>query len=408
MSLLSVGLPGTWGGRLSASRIMRASVASRLAILAVLLGSTALGDPESHADAHWIGLAAYAGLVFALTRGTTSTSRMLFAIDVAFACYVVIEHAAVSRIGSIGGDVSSQLPALLLLLSTALEGRARRTLLLGVTVATAQGAAAIIAAARGAGSSEIAHLAVASSAYVVSLGFVLEGVARLRESIAAALAAEREREFLARFVPPGTGEVRTGLMLGHACLLAVDVRGFSDLTRRHSLSEVACWLLSVRRMVNEAVAAEGGTVDKYVGDGIITHFTEGSPAEQAYAAWQAVERIQRELAVSNEDRCSAGLEPLKLSFALHAGAVLSGVLDDGLRAEMTMLGAPMNALARIEKRAKAEGAEILASKRFARLLGRPVPISARLPRGPNDEDTPDVIEMFGTSSGRVRSASGGR
>jgi hypothetical protein len=40
---------------------------------------------------------------------------------------------------------------------------------------------------------------------------------------------------------------------------------------------------------------------------------------------------------------------------------LAGVFDDGLRAEFTVLGAPMNALPRIERRAKEKNVDVVAS-----------------------------------------------
>ena len=63
--------------------------------------------------------------------------------------------------------------------------------------------------------------------------------------------------------------------------------------------------------------------------------------------------------------------------ALHAGDLLVGVFDDGVRAEYTVLGPAMNALSRIEARAKAAEIEIAASGDFLALAGGPLPAGIR-------------------------------
>lgn len=387
----------------------RARVASRLAILAVLVAAGLLGDGSGHAHSHWLGLLAYAVASAVLIRSGGAAGLPLLALDIVLASYVLIEHGIVAPVGVVAGDGSSQLPAMLLLLSTGLDGNRRRTVAFGVVVAGAHIAAIAVAGARGADAGQLGHLSVALVAYAVAVAFVVEGVGRLRRSHLAALRSEKERSFLSRFVPPGTRRSdENDLRPRHVCLLAVDVRGFSELTRRHAAADVARWLLAVRRIVNEAVAAEGGIVDKYVGDGVIARFTEGRPTEQAVMARRAVDRVRARLAEANEDRAAAGLQPLRLSFALHAGTVLVGMLDDGLRAEITVLGAPMNALARIEGRAKSDGVEILASKRFARLLGVHARADARLPRREGDFETPDVIALDDARTPSLRLAVGRR
>ena len=63
--------------------------------------------------------------------------------------------------------------------------------------------------------------------------------------------------------------------------------------------------------------------------------------------------IRRRMAALNAARAREGLFTLRLVVALPAGDLLVGVFDDGVRAEYTVLGPAMNALARIETQAKA-------------------------------------------------------
>ena len=59
--------------------------------------------------------------------------------------------------------------------------------------------------------------------------------------------------------------------------------------------------------------------------------------------------------------------------ALHAGELLVGIFDDGVRAEYTVLGPAMNTLARLEARTKAANLDIAASGEFLRLTGPILP-----------------------------------
>ncbi len=153
------------------------------------------------------------------------------------------------------------------------------------------------------------------------------------------------------------------------------------------------WLLAVRALAHAAVTGRGGLVDKYVGDGVLAQFVDGAPAEQAAAALACMREIEARMHAMNEARRREGLPALALTASLHAGEVLVGVLDDGWRAEFTVLGPAMNALARVEARAKRENLAVAVSKRVMRLLGPDAPAGRRLPRRPGEEDCPDLFGL---------------
>lgn len=313
--------------------------------------------------------------------------------------YVLGEHLLIAGPDAAAADAVTQMPALLLLLANALTLNLGRTATFAFLVSVSWTAAIAVGHLTGlAGASIIGHQVLGLAAFLAASAFVLNGVARLRRAVAAAIESERKHAFLSRFVPPGTSDAEgwSGLRARHACLLAVDIRGFSELTRTHPSPDVLRWLLQVRATVNACVTEMGGVVDKYVGDGVLAQFFEGDTRHQAGAALASVRRIRSALYDLNRSRDSDGLPPIRLVTALHAGTVLAGVLDDGLRAELTVLGPAMNALSRIERRAKDEHVDVLASKRFARLLGPDLLKELelrRLPRKAADEDAPDVVVL---------------
>ncbi|WP_279360034.1 adenylate/guanylate cyclase domain-containing protein [Methylobacterium indicum] len=379
-------------------------LAMRLVMLLVLAVSAHLSDGVLHAGSHWFILGGYAvsSLWLAATarrRGGARLAWIATLLDAALAAYIVLEYMmAATEVADEPGTMASRLPAFLLLLESGLTLRPRHTAVFAALVA------GVWSGALGLGLLD-PHLGLPPAgpnvfgllSFLVAAAFVIEGALRLRRGVATMLRLEHERATLARFVPAGIDLVRrdgpTALQPRHACLLALDIRGFSALTRRWGEARVLDWLLAVRALAHAAVTGRGGLVDKYVGDGVLAQFVDGAPAEQAAAALACMREIEARMHAMNEARRREGLPALALTASLHAGEVLVGVLDDGWRAEFTVLGPAMNALARVEARAKRENLAVAVSKRVMRLLGPDAPAGRRLPRRPGEEDCPDLFGL---------------
>ena len=376
------------------------------ALVFLLLAAVGIGEPDP-GHVHWMALAGYAAATacLALRRRGRPLSRRLgwtsTILDAALALFLIGEHGAALRSGAAstpGGDVVSQLPAFLFLLQSGLTLDLRRTVALAGLVAT--GWLALLAADAG-HATALGYQVYGLLAFAVAALFVVDGVQRLRASVDEAVRAEAERSRLARFLPAEAAgragpEDAEEVRQRHAAMLAVDVRGFSALTRARGAAAVVPWLLEARAIVHRAVTRQGGFVDKYLGDGVLAHFMDGPADAQARAALDAALDLRRRFSDWNRDRIRDGLPPMRVSTALHAGEVLAGVFDDGLRSEFTVLGPAMNALSRIERRAKDDGLDLIASKRFARLLPpsarRDVSIG-RLARRIEDRDAPDMVQL---------------
>jgi adenylate cyclase len=110
---------------------------------------------------------------------------------------------------------------------------------------------------------------------------------------------------------------------------------------------------------------------------VLVQFVVGRPDAQARAALACALSIRGRIAAVNAAQAAEGLFTLRVVVALHAGDLLVGVFDDGVRAEYTVLGPAMNALSRIEARAKAAEIEVAASGDFLDLIGGPLPAGVR-------------------------------
>lgn len=383
----------------------RALLAPRVLIF-LLLAVIGISEPDA-GHVHWLVLIGYGAATAGLAlrhRGRPLSQRLGWVatlLDAALALFLLGEHSLLLQAGHIptpGGNVANQLPAFLFLLQSGLTLDLRRIVVLAGLIAA--GWCGLLVAVAG-NTTALGHQIYGLLAFVVAALFVVDGVQRLQTSVDDAIRAEAERARLARFLPfEATGLSGLGAANStryrHAVMLAVDVRAFSAMTRQHGAAAVVPWLLDVRAIVHQAVTQHGGFVDKYLGDGILAHFLEGSPESQARAALAAASALQDRLFTWNRDRFLEGLPPLRVSTVMHAGGVLAGVFDDGQRSEFTVLGPAMNALSRIERRAKDDGLDLLVSKRFARLLDRTVLGNfrcSRLARRSDDRDAPDMIRL---------------
>ena len=183
-----------------------------------------------------------------------------------------------------------------------------------------------------------------------------ELLARIRTHVTMA----RTHQALRRFVPQGALEI-----LGHEnvvdvrlgdtteCNLAVlfsDVRGFSALSEARTPAEVFALLNECYARLGPKVRAEGGFVDKYIGDGMMALFPKGPEA-----AIRAAIAMQRTL-----EKDVAG-ESLRIGVGIHAGPTLLGTLGEADRFDATVISDTVNVASRIEGASKQLGAKLLVS-----------------------------------------------
>lgn len=132
-------------------------------------------------------------------------------------------------------------------------------------------------------------------------------------------------------------------------ILMSDIRGFSALSERLPPERVVEVLNVYLGMMGEVIAEFGGTIDEYIGDGILVIF--GAPSEMADHARRAVAcalAMQRAMPRVNDAVGDLGLPPLEMGIGVNTGDVVVGTIGSEKRAKYGVVGSPVNLTGRIE------------------------------------------------------------
>jgi adenylate cyclase len=206
---------------------------------------------------------------------------------------------------------------------------------------------------------------------IMSVGFVVALAAWRAKRLLWNVAAEAEqRSNLTRFLPRGIADDMSDdalkqLRSGRSVVLAimfVDIRGFTQMAEHMSPHETSRVLGDFRSHVLDIVDANGGIVDKFIGDGALILFglketPDRAANEAARAGTQLLERIE----MWNVERRLRSEPEIVIGIGLHFGNVMVGAIGDERRLEFTVIGDEVNVASRVEQATKSLGFGLLAT-----------------------------------------------
>lgn len=196
---------------------------------------------------------------------------------------------------------------------------------------------------------------------------------------------DRVRDLLDKNVSPAVAAqlLRDGAALGGeertVTVLFVDLRGFTSLSEGLAPRELIALLNRYLDAMSRAIEAEGGVIDKFIGDAIMALF--GAPLAQADAADRALAAagaMRRELAQLNATLAAEGRPPLAFGIGINTARVVAGNIGSHRRLNYSVIGDGVNIAARLQAltRDPAYAADVIASDATVQAARRTWPTQA--------------------------------
>ncbi len=165
-----------------------------------------------------------------------------------------------------------------------------------------------------------------------------------------------------------------GLERRNAAIMFVDLRDFTSFAETAPARELALVLSEYRQLVTQTIFDHGGTVDKFIGDGIMAVFGQPRPKEDdADRALACGLDLVDALSDWRNHGVRNGYPALDAAIGLHYGTVVGGVLDSGCHSQFTVIGDTVNVAQRLETLAKSLDAPLVVSSELLARLKGPVP-----------------------------------
>jgi adenylate cyclase len=184
----------------------------------------------------------------------------------------------------------------------------------------------------------------------------LANVAKLREMDRQRMAAERARNNLSRYFSPNIVELLASqdepLGAGRRETVAVlfaDIVAFTQMAELMAPEDVLAMLREFHTRMTAQIFASGGTVDQYMGDGILAVFgaTAASP-DDAASALNCAEMMLETLERWNHEREEKGDARLDIGIGLNYGPVVLGDVGSEHGMSFTAIGDTVNTSARLQ------------------------------------------------------------
>jgi adenylate cyclase len=161
-----------------------------------------------------------------------------------------------------------------------------------------------------------------------------------------------------------TGDAfRLGGARREVTIMFTDIKDFTGITENADPEQVMIYTSRYLAALSDAVMANGGTVDKFVGDAVMAIWNAPSDdpdhTAHACAAALACREANRQL---NEAFAREGWPAYHTRYGIHTGEAVVGNIGSADRMNYTVLGATVNLAARLEVLNKDYGTEILVSE----------------------------------------------
>ncbi|MGI9381701.1 MAG: adenylate/guanylate cyclase domain-containing protein, partial [Methyloligellaceae bacterium] len=177
-----------------------------------------------------------------------------------------------------------------------------------------------------------------------------------------------------------------------AAILNVDIRGFTPMAAAMPPDDVICLLAEFQARIVPLIHKHGGTIDKFLGDGIMSTFGAAEHSDSYAAdALRTVDEIIEAASLWAREREHQGAEPIEINVSVASGPLIFGAVGGQNRLEYTVIGSAVNLAAKLEKHNKALKARaVTTSETFDTAVGQ-----GYRARGDEDRVATDVQGVAG-------------
>ena len=211
---------------------------------------------------------------------------------------------------------------------------------------------------------------------------------RSRRLVQRQVATEAARANLSRYFSPNMVEqlaAADGALdrvdAHKAAVMFIDIVGFTDISERVGPDRVMAMLRSFHRRMARTIFDHGGTVDKYIGDGIMANF--GTPITGPHDATNALRcayAMIREVAAWNAKRVARDAEQIQVGIGIHFGDVVTGNIGDERHLEYAVIGDTVNVASRLERLTRELDSAIVVSAELVEAVQREADATVELLR----------------------------
>ncbi len=183
-------------------------------------------------------------------------------------------------------------------------------------------------------------------------------------------------------------------------VLYVSMREFNDLSARKLPYDVVFMLNQFFAGLANAIKSNGGTIDKFLGDGILAVFGQRHGLDVGCRqALRAMRAIDLALDHVNSELAPELGRPIQVAAGLHAGPLILGRLGFGEAVDLTVIGTAVKVAMELEAIAKEKNVQLVLSRDVAESAGWQLPHGQRFTRL-NVRGHEGVIEAFEVERGR--------
>jgi adenylate cyclase len=160
------------------------------------------------------------------------------------------------------------------------------------------------------------------------------------------------RTLVRRLIEQGTGG-RVASEERELTVMFTDIADFTATCEGQTAKEVADFINAHLTLLAECVEAEGGTIDKYIGDSLMAFWGAPEPLENsAEKACRAARKIAAAIANDNKHRSAIGKTPVRVRIGVHTGPLVVGNIGAPSRVNYTVIGDTVNTAQRLESLGK--------------------------------------------------------